>query len=66
MKIFEKIKGINNPFVIGTGSFTGVEVADLIPQEGLKLVCQVVIAVATLIKFFKERKKAKNENTSKG
>jgi hypothetical protein len=54
--IISKILAIKNPFVIGSVSAGGVELAEAIPHEALKLVLQVVIAVATLVKFFKERK----------
>jgi hypothetical protein len=37
-----------------------VEVAEAIPNEAIKLVCQVVIAVAALVRFFKDRKKEKS------
>lgn len=50
---------MNNPLVIGTAGTAGVEVAEAIPHEAFKLVCQVVIAVAALVKFFKDRKKDK-------
>jgi len=55
--IISKILAIKNPFIIGSVSAGGVELAEAIPHEALKLVLQVVIAVATLVKFFKERKK---------
>jgi len=57
MVLISKILAIKNPLIIGSTSMAGVEVADAIPQEALKLVCQIVIAVATLVKFFKDRKK---------
>ena len=53
------IGAINNPLVIGTAGTAGVEIAEAIPNEALKLVCQVVIAVAALVRFFKDRKKDK-------
>jgi NADH dehydrogenase FAD-containing subunit len=55
--MFAKIAAVNNPLVIGGGGVAGIEVAEAIPHEAIKLVCQVVIAVATLVKFFKDRKK---------
>ena len=48
---------LSNPLVIGTAGTAGVEVAETIPNEAIKLVCQVVIAVAALVRFFKDRKK---------
>jgi hypothetical protein len=63
MKTFlAKILAVKNPFVIGTTSLGSIEVAEIIPQEGLKLILQAVIAVATLVKFFKERKKQKEND----
>lgn len=56
-----KFAQIKNPFIIGGGSTVGVEVAEVIPQEAIKLTLQVVIAVATLVKFFKERRQAKKD-----
>lgn len=57
--ILAKLATINNPLVIGGGGVAGIETAELIPQEAIKLTCQVIIAVAALIKFFKDRKNAK-------
>jgi hypothetical protein len=56
-----KIAEIKNPLVIGGGSLGGIEVAEMIPQEGVKLILQAVVAVATLIKFFKQRRDAKKQ-----
>jgi hypothetical protein len=59
MVMIGKILSLNNPLVIGTAGTAGVEVAEVIPNEAIKLVCQVVIAVAALVRFFKDRKKDK-------
>lgn len=58
--LLAKLASINNPLVIGGGSVGAIETTEFIPHEAIKLTFQVVIAVATLIKFFKDRKEKKN------
>lgn len=67
-KIFSPIKSNAELITVGTGAITGVEVLDQSPLdtmgnsgEIIKLSLQSIIAIAAVIKYFRENKRKKQE-----
>ena len=67
-KLFSPIKSNAELITVGTGAITGVEVIDNSPFETMgtngeiiKLSLQSIIAIAALIKYFRENKRKKQD-----
>lgn len=67
-KLFSPIKSNAELITVGTGAITGVEVIDNSPLETMgtngeiiKLSLQSIIAIAALIKYFRENKRKKQD-----